>query len=116
VEVVKTLPEEALENTAEKKIQNIDGMKIETRFGEILFQFHPEAAPKTVAQVKKAVKEGYFNGIYLLTWSLRQYLLTRYVAISIDMLRISSCKEVVGLSLITNVCFRQRYGSSLFIS
>jgi cyclophilin family peptidyl-prolyl cis-trans isomerase len=36
-------------------------MKIETKFGEILFQFHPEAAPKTVAQMKKAVKEGYFD-------------------------------------------------------
>jgi hypothetical protein len=39
-----------------------DGMKIETRFGDLVFQFHPEAAPKTVAQTKKAVKEGYFDG------------------------------------------------------
>lgn len=63
VEVVKTMPEEVKGETMEKKIQNIDGMKIETRFGDIIFQFHPEAAPKTVAQMKKAVAEGYFNGI-----------------------------------------------------
>lgn len=39
-------------------------MKIETSYGDLYFVFHPLHAPKTVAQIKKAVLEGYFDGCH----------------------------------------------------
>jgi len=52
----------AAEEPAKPQPEKKDMAKISTKFGDITLELDPEAAPLTVANFEKLVKEGFYNG------------------------------------------------------
>lgn len=52
----------AAEQPAQPKPEKKDMAKISTKFGDIIVELDAESAPKTVANFKKLVTEGFYNG------------------------------------------------------